>query len=205
MAIQSSFKNMVVVLSLVCLVSSAVVGGVYALTKEPIDKAQADKENAAIAEVVPQFDNVPKETSLTVKGEDLNYNVYIAKKGNEVVGYAVESSSTGFGGPIKLIVGFKPDCSIYDIAVVSSSETPGLGDKINKNKSDFSVQFKGKNPADFKLAVKKDGGDVDAITASTISSRAFTKAVENAYKILQAVLAGTAQVESVNGATKNAE
>src|SRR5574344_781548 len=71
-------------------------------------------------------------------------------------------------------------------------------------KSNFSVQFKGKNPADFKLAVKKDGGDVDAITASTISSRAFTKAVENAYNILQAMLAGKAQVEGVSGATKTA-
>ncbi len=204
MAIQSSFKNMVIVLSLVCLVSSAVVGGIYALTKDPIDKAQADKENTAIAEVVPQFDNTPKECSMTVKGDEGSYNVYIAKKGSDIVGYAVESSSTGFGGPIKLIVGFTPDGAIYDVAVVSSSETPGLGDKINKNKSNFSVQFKGKNPADFKLALKKDGGDVDAITASTISSRAFTKAVENAYNILQTVLAGTAQVESESGAAKSA-
>ena len=204
MAIQSSFKNMVIVLSLVCLVSSAVVGGFYALTKDPIDKAQADKENTAIAEVVPQFDNTPKECSMTDKGDEGSYNVYIAKKGSDIVGYAVESSSTGFGGPIKLIVGFTPDGAIYDVAVVSSSETPGLGDKINKNKSNFSVQFKGKNPADFKLAVKKDGGDVDAITASTISSRALTKAVENAYNILQTVLAGTAQVESESGAAKSA-
>jgi electron transport complex, RnfABCDGE type, G subunit len=178
MAKESTFKNMVLVLSIVCLISSAIVGGIYALTKDPIDKAQSDKEKAAIAEVVPAFDNEPKLEVAVVNGT----NVYPAKKGGEIVGYAIETSSIGFGGPIKLIVGFTPDGSIYNVAVVSASETPGLGDKINKNKSDFSLQFKGKNPENFKLAVKKDGGDVDAITASTITSRAFAKAVEQAYE-----------------------
>jgi electron transport complex protein RnfG len=65
--------------------------------------------------------------------------------------------------------------------VISHAETPGLGEKMQKNKSDFSVQFMGKNPADFKLAVKKDRGDVDAITASTITSRAYCDAVQRAY------------------------
>ena len=59
---------------------------------------------------------------------------------------------------------------------------PSLNDKMDKSKSDFSLQFKGKNPENFQLKVSKDGGDVDAITASTISSRAYCDAVERAYK-----------------------
>ncbi|HRC93634.1 MAG TPA: RnfABCDGE type electron transport complex subunit G, partial [Tenuifilaceae bacterium] len=88
----------------------------------------------------------------------------------------------GFGGRIELMVGFLPDGTINKITVISHKETPGLGDKIDPGKSDFSVQFEGKNPETFKVMVKKDGGDVDAITASTISSRAFCDAVNRAYK-----------------------
>ncbi len=79
------------------------------------------------------------------------------------------------------MVGFSPDGTITDIAVIQHQETPGLGDKINKSKSGFSLQFQGKNPANFKLSVEKDRGDVEAITASTISSRAYCDAVQRAY------------------------
>ena len=80
------------------------------------------------------------------------------------------------------MVGFLPDGTIHNISVLEHKETPGLGDKMTKAKSDWSVQFNGKDPSDFKLMVTKDGGDVDAITASTISSRAFCDAVDRAYK-----------------------
>jgi electron transport complex protein RnfG len=82
------------------------------------------------------------------------------------------------------MVGFLADGSIFNIAVVSHSETPGLGDKMDISKSNFSVQFKGKNPEDFQISVKKDGGDVDAIAAATISSRAYCDAVLRAYNAL---------------------
>jgi electron transport complex protein RnfG len=74
-----------------------------------------------------------------------------------------------------------PDGTIKGVEVLTHKETPGLGDKMEKSKSNFSVQFEGKNPKTFKMMVKKDGGDVDAITASTITSRAFTDAVNRAY------------------------
>ncbi len=79
------------------------------------------------------------------------------------------------------MIGFLPDGTIKDVAVLEHKETPGLGDKMERKKSDWSLQFQGQNPATFKIAVTKDGGDVDAITASTISSRAFCDAVERAY------------------------
>jgi len=186
MAKESSLKNMVIVLFTVCLVSSALLGGVYAITFDPIAAANVAKINASISKVVPPFDNDPSVEVFTKEVNDKTYKVYPAKKEQEIVGYAVESyTSAGFGGRILLMVGFNADGTIYSTSVLSHSETPGLGDKMVEGKSSFSVQFKGKNPADFKMAVKKDGGDVDAITASTISSRAFCDAVKTAYKVYQ--------------------
>lgn len=85
------------------------------------------------------------------------------------------------------MVGFLPDGTIHRVETLSHNETPGLGDKIDRSKSDFSVQFEGKNPRTFRLAVRKDGGDVDAITASTISSRAYADALTRAYHVFESI------------------
>lgn len=181
---QSSLRNMVLVLVTITLVASAAVGGVYMLTKEPIEKAQIDKTNAAIAQVLPAFDNDPSSEAMekTVDGEKIK--IYPATKQGQNIGYAVQTfSQNGFGGKISLLVGFSPEGKIIKIAVLEHKETPGLGDKIEPAKSDFALQFEGADPTTMKIAVKKDGGDVDAITASTISSRAYADAVERAYQI----------------------
>lgn len=184
MAKESSLKNMALTLTVICLLSSAILGGVYIMTKSPIESAQVAKTNNAISKVVPQFDNNPSSEVFTVEVGGKSYEVYPAKKGGEIVGYAVSSyTSAGFGGRINLMVGFSSDSTIYGTSVISHSETPGLGDKMVEGKSNFSLQFKGKNPSDFKLSVKKDGGDVDAITASTISSRAFCDALNAAWSV----------------------
>ena len=105
-----------------------------------------------------------------------------AFNGDKLVGTAVATyTDIGFSGRFKIMVGFSPDGKIINTAVLEHKETPGLGTKLDSKKSDFPLQFKGKNPADFKLKVKKDGGDVDAITAATISSRAFCDALQRAY------------------------
>jgi electron transport complex protein RnfG len=179
---ESTFMNMVVTLVVVTLVAAGLLGTIYALTKEPIRLAELKKKNEAIQVVVPGFDNEPSQEvkKLYMDGDTLYF--YTARKGDQVLGTAVETfTKQGFNGEFKLMVGFKEDGTIIDIAVVSHGETPGLGDKMQKSKSDFSLQFMGKNPADFKLAVKKDRGDVDAITASTITSRAYCDAVQRAY------------------------
>ena len=184
MAKESTIKNMAITLTVICLVSSAILGGVYSITKVPIEMAQVAKTNGAIAKVVPQFDNDPSAEIFNVEIDGKSYKVYPAKMKGEIIGYAIESyTSAGFGGRINLMVGFKADSTIVNTSVLSHNETPGLGDKMVEGKSEFSVQFKGKNPEDFKISVKKDGGDVDAITASTISSRAFCDAVNSAYKV----------------------
>ena len=170
MAVKSNLTNMVLVLGVTCLFCSAILGGAYVLTKEPIEAAAVEKTNKAIAQVLPHF-------------TDAQYNeqegYYTATDGEKLVGYAIESTSVGFGGNLSLMVGVTPDGVVYNTSVLSHSETPGLGAKCTTDEK-FMSQWKGFDPTVKKLIVKKDGGDVDAITASTITSRAYAQAVENA-------------------------
>jgi electron transport complex protein RnfG len=182
MAKESNFKNMTLTLLTVTLLASGSLGFVYSLTKDPIESAQKAKINMALSKVLPEFDNQPTDKKFTREVDGGILTFYPATKGDEPVGMAVQTfTKNGFSGQIDLMVGFLSDGSIYAVEVIAHKETPGLGDKMESGKSQFSVQFKGKNPADFKLMVKKDGGNVDAITASTISSRAFCDAVQRAY------------------------
>ena len=177
--------NMVVTLLVVTLLAAGLLGSVYALTKEPIRLAELKRKNEAIEVVVPGFDNEPSTEvrKLFFDGDTIYF--YTARRGDELLGTAVETFTTkGFSGEFKLMVGFKPDGSITDIAVIRHAETPGLGDKMEREKSDFNLQFMGKHPDNFNLAVKKDRGDVDAITASTITSRAYCDAVRRAFLAL---------------------
>ena len=179
---ESNLKNMLIALLVITFVASASLGGIYELTKEPIAAAKLEKKNNAIRQVIPDFDNIPTDEvyKKAVNGDTLYF--YPGRQGEDLVGTAVETySKMGFSGSIRVMVGFLPDGSINDVAVLEHEETPGLGDKMEKKKSDWSLQFQGKNPETFRLSVTKDGGDVDAITASTISSRAFCDAVSRAY------------------------
>lgn len=123
MAAKSTLVNMVVCLSVVCLVCSAVLAGTYAMTVEPIGKAQQAKTDASIAKVLPEFSSSPVESSITVSGTEYKY--YRA----EGSGYAVISNVVGFGGPLSVMVGIEEDGTIHNTAVLSHSETPGLGAK----------------------------------------------------------------------------
>ena len=133
MAVKSNLTNMVLVLGVTCLVCSALLGGAYALTKEPIDKAAAAKTEKAISQVLPHF------TELQYN-EDGRY--YKATDGDAVVGYAIESTTVGFGGNLTLMVGVTPDGVVYNTSVLSQSETPGLGAKCNTDVK-FMDQWRG--------------------------------------------------------------
>ena len=179
---ESSFVNMVVTLFVVTLLASASLGLVYNLTKDSIEIAKETKKNLAIKRVLPEFDNEPGKESYSVKAGSDSLIFYPAKKGEELVGVAVQTySNEGFGGKIKLMVGLLPDGTINNVSVLEHMETPGLGDKMSKAKSDWSNQFNNKNPENYILKVVKDDGNVDAITASTITSRAYCSAVQLAY------------------------
>ena len=184
--LESNFTNMVVVLFSVTLIASAAVGYVYSLTAGPIEAAKQAKQVNAIREVIPgEFDNDPNADvwkSQTADGGELEF--YPAKKNGELIGTAVKTyTNNGFGGKIWLMVGFNPDGSVANYSVLEHKETP-------------KGNITGKTPGTQGLKVSKDGGDVDAITAATISSRAFLDAVNRA----AAGLAGNA--DAASGATQ---
>ena len=185
MAVKSSFKNMTVCLFAICIVCSSLLAGVYALTKEPIDAAAKAKNEAAIKEVLPETAvTIEEERTVEFEGASYAYNLAYDEVGN-VVGCAVNVAPVGFGGPIAIKVGFDINGVIWNTKVLSQAETPGLGAKCVE--PSFSDQFKGFDPSQKKLSVKKDGGDVDAITASTITSRAYAEGLALAAKVFQAI------------------
>ena len=177
----STFGNMVLALTVICLVCAALLGLVQHITAGPIARTDQQKENAAIAAVVPAFDNEPSAEKTEV-GESV---VFTARSGEEVVGYAIKVRTGGFGGTLVMMVGFTPDGTVYNTSVLSHSETPGLGAKITDEGVAPRAQVIGKNPATTVMDVKKYHGDIDAITASTITSRAFLKGITIAYDVFR--------------------
>ncbi|MCL2682068.1 MAG: RnfABCDGE type electron transport complex subunit G [Bacteroidales bacterium] len=179
----STLKNMVVSLTLIAGAAALSVGIADVVTAEPIALAKQARLEAAIRVVLPEFDRLEEPDTITVDGGELIF--YMAYNNDEFVGTAIATfSNRGFSGQIRLMAGFLPDGTIYNIDVLRHSETPGLGDKIEHRKSTWPQQFRGQNPATFNLRVRKDGGDVDAITAATITARAYTDAVQRAFDAL---------------------
>lgn len=189
---EASLLRLVVVLTCIALVAGMALTGVYALTKDRIEAAQKAKKEMALNLVLPDFKGTLKDTTITPDGEDDPVLAHIALNDDgSLFGLAVETfTKKAFDGRFDLMVGFDADGSIINTEVIDASETPGLGDKINKDKSNFAKQFNGQDPTTYKLSVKKDGGDVDAITAATISSRAYCDAVQRAYNVYQKIKEG---------------
>ena len=201
--LKSSYKNMLLSLFFICLLAAGLLAKVNEVTEAPIAEAKALKLEQAIKNVVPAFDNNPVAESYKVatdSGDSLL--VYPAKRGDDIVGFAVNSySNNGFSGNIQVMVGFDTENTIINYAVLSHAETPGLGsqmvDWFKPQVQEFSLIEKlfgfevkqseanssiiGKNPETTKFEVSNDGGDIDAISASTITSRAFLEAVRRAY------------------------
>ena len=194
---------MLLVLTGVTAISVALLAWVNELTKEPIAAANAKTLSDAVKAVVPGFDNDPIAEKKMQDVNGVEYAVYPATKDGEYIGAAVEAEAMGFGGNLKVLVGFDAQGNIIDYSLLSHAETPGLGSKATDwfkkgNKGDIT----GKNPGTAPLTVSKDGGEVDAITASTITSRAFLNAVNTAY----AAYAGQNTADGATGATqKNVE
>jgi electron transport complex protein RnfG len=181
--IESTLPNMIVSLTLIAMVMSALLTIVYLKTKGPIEEAAKKKEMNAIKEVSPPFDNDPTAELFQMD----NITVYPVKSNNKNSGYAVKTfTEKGFGGRIELMAGFRKDGSIVSIKVLEHKETPGLGTKMSDKK--FINQFIDKNPRDFILKVSKDGGKVDAITAATITSRAFCDAMQRASDVVSKLI-----------------
>jgi len=182
--LESSFINMVTVLSGIAVFAAITLASVYTLTKEPIGNLERNKRQEAIRNVLPpydHFDSIPIEMNNGVETTKV-YKAY--DKNNLFVGAAVESSSNnGYKGHIDIIVGFNKKGIIVNYEVLEQNETPGLGSKMvdwfKTKKAKQSIIGKDAGLAHLNITV--DGGEIDAITAATISSRAFLFAVRNAY------------------------
>jgi len=183
---ESTFSNMLLTLLVVTALSSLAAAAAYNATKEPIAEVQRLKLQKAISEVMPGFTDLRKTMVLPNTGID-SLAIYHGFNGEEEIGLAVTTYTyLGYSGLVNLMVGFKPDKTITNIKVLQQKETPGLGTKMADSIL-FIHQFIGKNPATFNVSVKKDGGQVDAITAATISSRAFCDAVMRAYDAIEKI------------------
>jgi electron transport complex protein RnfG len=201
---ESSLKNMVVVLFTITLISSAAVGGVYMITKEPIEQAKVAAVNDALNQVLPEYEAT---TSQTIEVNSLPIVAHTATVADKAVGYAVESiSKNGFGGTVRLMVGFDTAGKIININVLEQKETPGLGTKMTDEGNVLLASFKDKNASEINMTVKKDGGDVDALTAATISSRAYAEAVAVAYEAFKVACGWqTTAGDVATGASQQAE
>ena len=189
---------MVLVLTGVAVVMGGILAYVNHLTEGPIaqqkEKALADGIKAVMGSdgiTVASTDTVRRNDA---KGKEHIYIIYQAKdaQGRDL-GAAVESTTGGFGGDLKVLVGFDAEGKILGYTLLEHAETPGLGAKADRwfqhgEKGDII----GKTPSE-PLTVSKDGGQVDAITASTITSRAFLLAVNNAYNAYKATPAPDAE------------
>ncbi len=200
--LESTFLNMVLVLTVITLIAAGTLGTLHSVTKEPIELSKIAKQEAAIQQVLEGYDQL--DEPIEVNG----MRIFKAYNNKEFVGAAVEASSKmGFSGDIRVMVGFDKQGNIINYAVLEQKETPGLGTKMvewfKTDRDNRSVI--GKNPATDKLTVKNDGGTVDAITAATISSRAFLDAINSGYAAYAEANTAAPEHDYVSGATPAAE
>lgn len=184
--LKSNLPNMVGILTIVAVICGGLLAYVNNLTLQPRNDAAQNTLKAGIEQVMGGqcSINETKEVTRIVDNKDLKFIIYKTDKGT-----AVQSTDpNGFGGNLTILVGFDKVGTILGYTVLETTETPGLGAKAdswfqateNGGKGGKACII-GLNPKDKNFTVSKDGGDIDAITASTITSRAFLRAVQQAY------------------------
>jgi electron transport complex protein RnfG len=205
---KSTFLSMTLTLFLVTFISAFILGFVQDMTHDAIVASKMKAQNDAIKSILPEFAELGKVVKAAPKEGGDSLEIFPAyNEAKELVGVAVKTwSKNGFGGLIQVMAGFSPDGAITGYQILEHKETPGLGSKMvvwfnNADKPGQNII--GRNPGKDKLTVKKDGGDVDAITASTITSRAFLESVRRAYETWQTKngIPGMEQVSSQTNAT----
>ena len=155
-----------------------------AITAEPIAERQKEDLTKLLNQVLPEnlYDNEPLDNKyqLTIDGQVVFF--YRAKLKGEISAIVLFTKAAGYSGDISLLVAIRADGEVSGVRVLSHTETPGLGDKIERAKSDWILSFNGLSlgkPDSKGWAVKKDGGQFDAFTGATITPRAVVKAVFN--------------------------
>ena len=202
---------MLAVLTTIAIVAGAVLAYVNSVTAPQIEKINADNLAAGIKAVMGADDIQVAEPQ-----ESEGFTSYaISDAAAQSLGVAVVTTENGFGGPLKVLVGFDNEGNILGYTVLEHAETPGLGAKAGDwFQKTGKGNIIGMNPGKNNFTVSKDGGEIDAITASTITSRAFLKAIKNAYEKVavsndgktgatkQAYKQATAACDGANGCCK---
>ena len=200
--LESSLLNMVVVLTLVSVITGGLLAAVNSVTEGPI-KEQKEKALADGIKAVVGRDDIKVTADVAIKssvdGKEREYIAHcVADEKDQPVGVAIESASQGFSGDVKLLVGFDNAGVIKGYTILEHAETPGLGARaVDWFQAGQKGDIIGKEPGKGQLTVSKDGGQIDAITAATITSRAFLKAVNNAYEVY-----ANRNTDAQSGATK---
>lgn len=174
--------KLIVVLTVICSVAGLMLAAVNKVTKTPISAAARTEKLNAMKKVLPEFNNEPDKDVHILSANDKPWEFYIARKDGKFTGAAfVVSSDKGYGGKISVMVGVDSYEELHAIAILKQLETTGLGAKIEE--LEFRNAFPGRSLSETKWAVKKDGGDIDQITAATISSRAVVDAIAEGVKV----------------------
>ncbi len=180
------------ILGVFCLGFGIVLAATDLLTVDAIkERAMEDRLNS-LAQVIPasMHDNNPVADALTMKddqGEEVT--IYRAMKAGQVTGVAYEVHGSGYGGPIKLMMGIDAEGHVLGVRVTAHKETPGLGDRIEEKKSGWILKFTGLflgNPPVDKWKVKKDGGQFDQFAGATITPRGVVGAVRGGLEFFAA-------------------
>jgi len=188
---KESLLKLALSLTLITAVAGIALAAVFSVTEKPIEEMKLKKKNDAIKLVLPQeFDGtIETPVEYILDGDQKPVIIHPAFQEDKLFAVAVETyTDKAFSGSFSIMVGLDIEGTVLGSEILEHSETPGLGDKINKKKSDFPNQFVGKNLNTSILKVKKDNGDIDAITAATISSRSYCDAVNRAYSALKIYL-----------------
>jgi len=189
-----STARLVFALTITCLGSALALAAIHGLTEAPIQEQKRLATMRAVQEALPPFDNDPVADTLQIileedeVGAEKMLTVYLGRQGNTITGVAFPVFGEGYGGLIHIMVGINLKGEMSGIKVLEHLETPGLGAKIEE--SSFTDQFKNRSLENStlvngNLAVKKDGGDLDALTGATISPRGMAMAASAGLKIFQ--------------------
>ncbi len=164
--------KLILVLTVICAVSSAMLAAVYSKTKDPIEAALELRTAKAAAGVMPAGAGMPEKREIN------DVVCFVALQDGKPAGVAIEGrSDNGYGGEVVLMVGISSDGKLVNYQKLVANETPGLGTKMESDA--FRQPLLGRAiKADWR--VKKDGGEVDAITAATVSSRAVMECIRDA-------------------------
>ena len=179
------------ILGAFAVITTAIIAATYLATKDQIAEQERIARAKALLEIVPleRHDNQMLDDTVEVADLDLlgfaaPATAFVARKNNEIVAFILPvTAPDGYSGDIKMIVGINADGSVAGVRVLAHAETPGLGDKVELQKSDWILGFSGKsltNPLPASWSVKRDKGEFDQFTGATITPRAVTKAVARA-------------------------